>query len=306
MVSRTEKNKSKRQKIVKEENKEKRNKIISASFKVILVLAILIGCAFVTLRYVGNAGIVVKEESLIYSNLPINFHGVKIVQFTDLHYGTTVDTNKLKALVKKINEIEPDLILFTGDLVDRHYAISKEEQQEVKTLLNEMKASLGKYAVEGNHDKNNFNNIMKDTDFIILDNNYDLIYNKDYTPILITGIGSSTLKNMDIDKAFQYFKEEGALQDIFVISLMHEPDNLDSILEQYKVDLALAGHSHNGQVRLPFAPALVKVDGAKKYYEEKYVINDTKLFISGGIGTSNYPFRLFNHPSMNFIRLRQY
>lgn len=306
MVSRTEKNKSKRQKIVKEENKEKRNKIISASFKVILVLAILIGCAFVTLRYVGNAGIVVKEESLIYSNLPINFHGVKIVQFTDLHYGTTVDTNKLNALVKKINEIEPDLILFTGDLVDRHYAISKEEQQEVKTLLNEMKASLGKYAVEGNHDKNNFNNIMKDTDFIILDNNYDLIYNKDYTPILITGIGSSTLKNMDIDKAFQYFKEEGALQDIFVISLMHEPDNLDSILEQYKVDLALAGHSHNGQVRLPFAPALVKVDGAKKYYEEKYVINDTKLFISGGIGTSNYPFRLFNHPSMNFIRLRQY
>lgn len=306
MVSRTEKNKSKRQKIVKEENKEKRNKIISASFKVILVLAILIGCAFVTLRYVGNAGIVVKEESLIYSNLPINFHGVKIIQFTDLHYGTTVDTNKLKTLVKKINEIEPDLIIFTGDLVDRHYAISKEEQQEVKTLLNEMKASLGKYAVEGNHDKNNFNNIMKDTDFIILDNNYDLIYNKDYTPILITGIGSSTLKNMDIDKAFQYFKEEGALQDIFVISLMHEPDNLDAILEQYKVDLALAGHSHNGQVRLPFAPALVKVDGAKKYYEEKYVINDTKLFISGGIGTSNYPFRLFNHPSINFIRLRQY
>lgn len=306
MVSRTEKNKSKRQKIVKEENKEKRNRIISASFKVVLVLAILIGCAFITLRYIGNAGIVVKEKSIVYSNLPSNFHGVKIVQFTDLHYGTTVDTNKLKALVKKINELEPDLIVFTGDLVDRHYAISKEEQQEVKTLLNEMKASLGKYAVEGNHDKNNFNNIMKDTDFIILDNNYDLIYNKDYTPILITGIGSSTLKNMDIDKAFQYFKEEGALQDIFVISLMHEPDNLDAILEQYKVDLALAGHSHNGQVRLPFAPALVKVDGAKKYYEKEYTVGDTKLLISGGIGTSNYPFRLFNHPSINFIRLRQY
>ena len=306
MVTRTEKNKSKRKKIIKEENREKRNKALSVSFKIFIWLLLIFSIIFIILRYVGNFGLVIKEKAVINSNIPNNFHGVKIVHFTDLHYGTTIKTNELKSIVKKINNLNPDLIIFTGDLIDKHYSINKTEQEEVKKLLNKMNATLGKYAVEGNHDKKNFDKIMKDTDFIVLDNNYDLIYNDGYEPILITGIGSSLLKNVDIDKAFDYFNIENSNQDIFTISLLHEPDNIDSILEKYKVDLALSGHSHNGQVRLPFAPALVKVIGAKKYYEAEYKINNTKLFISEGIGTSIYPFRLFNHPSINFIRLRQY
>jgi len=306
MVSRTEKNKSKRKKIIKEEQKEKRSKFISATFKALIWLFIIFASLFIILRYVGNYGLVVKENSLVYSKLPESFQGIKIIQFTDLHYGTTIKTKEFKKIVNKINEVKPDIIVFTGDLVDKNYSIKKEEQEELKELLNDMSASLGKYAVQGNHDKKNFDNIMKDTDFIVLDNSYDLIYNEGYTPILITGIGSSILKHTDINKAFNYFEEENANQDIFVISLLHEPDNIDTILEQYHVDLAFAGHSHNGQVRLPFTPALVKVQGAKKYYESEYDINNTKLFISGGIGTSNYPFRLFNHPSINLIRLRQY
>lgn len=306
MVSRTEKNKSKRKKIIKEEQKIKRAKIINVTTKVVLFLLIILAVAFITLRYIGTSGLIINETSLVYSDLPEHFHGTKIVQFTDLHYGTTVKTKELKKLVDKINEIKPDIILFTGDLVDRHYSITQKEQEEMKRELNRMNASLGKYAVQGNHDKKYFNNIMKDTDFIVLDNNYDLIYKDEYSPILITGLGSSLLKNMDIDKAYSYFEEENANENIFVLSILHEPDSIDTILEQYKVDLAFAGHSHNGQVRLPFTPAIVKVLGAKKYYEKEYDIGDTKLFISGGIGTSKYPFRLFNHPSINLIRLRQY
>ena len=305
-VSRLEKNKSKRTKIIKEDKKEKRKKIINTSFKITLWLSIIIMSLFIIFRYIGNYGLIVKEQSLIYSSLPSSFHGIKIIQFSDLHYGTTIKTKELKKIVEKINNIRPDIIVFTGDLIDKNYSITKQETENVKELLNKMNATLGKYAVQGNHDKKNFNNIMKDTNFIVLDNSYDLIYNEGYDPILITGIGSSLLKNNDIDKAFNYFNEENANQDIFTINILHEPDIIDTILEKYKVDLAFAGHSHNGQIRLPFTPALVKVKGAKKYYEEKYDINSTKLFISGGIGTSNYPFRLFNHPSINLIRLRQY
>ncbi len=304
MISRTEKNKNKRKKIIKEEQKEKRNKMIIITLKILLIIVILISLAFVILRYVGNLGLVVKEESLVYSNLPENFHGLKIVHFSDLHYGSTIKTKKLNKIVDKINDIKPDIIVFTGDLVDKNYQMTEKDKEEVKELLTNMKAKLGKYAVQGNHDKNNFDTIMKDTDFIVLENSYDLIYNEGYTPILITGIGSSTLNNVDIDKAFYYFKQENINQDIFTISLMHEPDNLDQILEKYTPNLVFAGHSHNGQVRLPFAPALVKVEGAKKYYEARYTIHDTELFVSGGLGTSNYPFRLFNHPSINLIRLR--
>lgn len=304
MLSRTEKNKSKRKEINKEERKEKRKKITTSFVKVTMLIIIILSVSYLILRYIGNYGLVVKEESLTYENLPENFHGLKIIHFTDLHYGTVVNTKKLKEIVNKINNINPDIILFTGDLVDRHCSLDNNEKQEIVTLLNDLDAKLGKYATEGNHDKKYFNSIMKDTDFMVLENSYDLIYSEGFTPILITGIGSSTLNNVDIDKAFSYFKEENNNKDIFTISLLHEPDNIDRILENYKIDLAFSGHSHNGQVRLPFTEALVKVDGAKKYYEEKYIINNTTLFISGGIGTSNYPFRLFNHPSINFIRLR--
>ncbi len=304
MVSRTEKNKSKRKEINKEENKEKRKKILNSTFKVLMCIAIIISIAYIILRYVGNYGLVVKEESLVYESLPENFHGLKIIQFSDLHYGTTVDTKKLESIVNKINSINPDIILFTGDLIDRTYPINNKEIEQVTELLNKLKAKLGKYATEGDHDKKYFNTIIKNTDFIYLENSYELIYKEGYTPILITGIGSSNLNNTDIDKAFSYFKEENSNKDIFTIAIMHEPDNIDLMLESYNVNLAFAGHSHNGQVRLPFTEALVKVTGAKKYYEEKHIINNTTLFISGGIGTSIYPFRLFNHPSINFIRLR--
>ena len=306
MVNRTEKNKIKRKKIIQEEKKETRKKVLNVTIKVLIWLFIIVAILFIILRYVGNYGLVVKEEAVISSNLPENFHGTKIIHFTDLHYGTSIKTKELKKIVKNINDIKPDLIIFTGDLVDKHYSITKKESSELTEQLNKLTASLGKYAVQGNHDRKNFNNIMKDTDFIVLDNTYDLIYKDNNNPILITGIGSSRLKQMDIDKAYSYFKEDNSNQSIYTISLLHEPDSIDTILESYKVDLALAGHSHNGQIRLPFTPALVKVLGAKKYYEAKYEINDTKLFVSGGIGTSKYPFRLFNHPSINLIRLRQY
>ena len=276
MVSRTEKNKKKRKIINKETQKEKREKSLKRIMKIFIIVVIILTCMYVTLRYIGNLGLFVKESSVVSEKLPENFHGIKIIHFTDLHYGTTVDTERLKEIKNKINKLNPDIIIFTGDLVDRHYSITSKEIEEVKILLNEMTAALGKYAVQGNHDKKNFDNIMKDTDFITLDNSYDLIYKDDNNPILITGIGSSTLNNTDIDKAFHHFAEEGSNKDIFTISIMHEPDNIDEIKEKYNVDIALAGHSHNGQVRLPFIPALVKVKGAQKYYEATYTIDNTK------------------------------
>ena len=237
MLSRTEKNKDKRKKIDKEKNKEKRERRTKIIFKILLVLAIVLISMYITLRYIGNLGLFIKESAVINNKVTDSFHGIKIVQFTDLHYGTTVDTKRLEEIKNKINNLNPDIIVFTGDLVDRHYSITKKESEEVKTLLTEMKATLGKYAVQGNHDKNNFDNIMKDTDFIVLDNSYDLIYKDDNNPILITGIGSSTLNNTDIDKAFYYFTDEASNKEIFTIAIMHEPDNIDEMLEKYNVDL---------------------------------------------------------------------
>ena len=94
------------------------------------------------------------------------------------------------------------------------------------------------------------------------------------------------------------FEKDGP---IYKILLMHEPDYIDSITNN-KFDLALAGHSHSGQIRTPFGPIILP-EGAKKYHNSHYKVENTQLYISNGLGVSNYNFRLFNTPSYNIYRL---
>ena len=93
---------------------------------------------------------------------------------------------------------------------------------------------------------------------------------------------------------------EGISDDSYKIMLTHAPDVIDKL--DTMPDLILAGHSHNGQVRIPFMPPLFKVNGARIYNDEKYVLDNSLLYISGGVGTSRYPLRLFNKPSINLYR----
>lgn len=302
MISRTEKNKKTHRQIQTIESIEKSRKILSVTVKVILILIAILGISYFFLRYVGNYGIVVKEDVIHNEKIPDSFNGLKIIHFTDLHYGTTVKEKQIGALLEKVNNIQPDLIIFTGDLIDKHYKLKSKEKELIIDFLNNLDSKLGKYSVKGDEDIKDFDNIMKETDFIVLDNSYDLVYNESYNPILLVGIGSSISKNMDIDKAFNYLENNN--NEIFTISIMHEPDNIDDVLKEYSIDLALAGHSLNGQIKLPFI-RFTSMQGANNYYKEEYDVGNAKLLISGGLGTVNLPFRLFNHPSFNFIRLKK-
>ena len=86
--------------------------------------------------------------------------------------------------------------------------------------------------------------------------------------------------------------------------------NIGHIIEEIKIELNnkninlfLSGNSLNGQIRLPFLGGIIKKDGSKKYYDEKYYINNTNIFISNGLGNPKYDIRLLNTPSINFYRL---
>ena len=89
---------------------------------------------------------------------------------------------------------------------------------------------------------------------------------------------------------------------IYNILLIHEPDYIKDI-NYSKYDLILAGHSHGGQVRLPLIGSIYNPNGSKLYHNDYYKINNTDLYISSGLGTSIYDFRLFNRPSFNLYRL---
>lgn len=300
MITREEKAEQIEKEWKKEENKEKQHIIIKKTFKLLFILIILLVILLTYMNLVGTKGLIVKEYKISSTNLPESFHGFKIVHFSDLHYGTTVHEKELNNLVTKINELKPDLVVFTGDLLDKNKNITVDEINLITKALKKITVTTSKYAIKGEEDYNkNYEKILKDSDFIIIDNNYELIYYKGNTPIMLTGTGSSIKNDYDIDKAFSYDKQD----NLYTISLIHEPDIIETITSKYKANLILAGHTHNGQIRIPFIGSMLKKEDGKKYINSHYQINNTEVYISGGIGTSNYEFRFFNHPSINFYRL---
>lgn len=271
--------------------------------RVILIIVSLFVLFILYSIFIGTKGLFVKEY-MVSSNIPDSFDGLKIVHISDIHYNRTFKEKDLKKLVDRVNLINPDIIVLTGDLLDKKIEPSDSKGLLTK-YLKQMNAKLGKYAISGNHDLkyDYYVDILKDSDFKDIDNTYELIYYKDYDPIIIAGL-SSCFDDKNIDDKLEEYKKYIAKNDVkYRILLLHEPDTIDNLSERF--DLILAGHSHNGQVRLPLIGATILPDGAKRYYEEHYTINNTELFISSGLGTSNLPLRFMNHPSINFYRINK-
>lgn len=304
MESRCEKNKQQQESIEEEEKREKRKKIAKIIFIVLILLFLLFSACYFYITYIATKRLIVKEKVVTSEKIPDSFQGLKIIQFSDIHYGSTFSLADLKEVVGEINKRNPDLVFFTGDLIDSDYELKTDEAEKIMKELKKIHVTIGKYAVSGEEDIESFQTIMNQSDFSILTNDYDLVYRNDNHPILLVGLGSLSV-NQDIDHAFRYFKEDNHNSNIYTIALFHEPDSISSIKSNYSVDLGLAGHSHNGEVRLPFIGGLSRVEGAIDYHDSFYEFDNTKLYISSGLGSSYYHMRLFNRPSISFFRLRK-
>ena len=277
---------------MKKKNKKKKNKIYYLVMLTIIAIFILILWS----RYISTTGLVIREYAVTKEELPQNFNGFKIIHFSDLHYKTTIFEDEMKKLVNTINELKPDVVTFTGDLIDKLVELDEKDIEFLSSELNRIDANIGKFAVKGNHDYSSiyFDAIMEQTDFKVMNNSSELIYYNGNSPIYLVGLDDSLEGNID----YSIINNE---QNYYSILMVHEPDVFEKV-KNNGFDLMLSGHSHNGQVRIPLIGALVKVNGAKKYYDHHYIIDECELFISGGLGTSKYKFRFLNKPSINFYR----
>ena len=269
---------------------------LKLKWKIIFSIILLLIIIYISVRFIGNIGLVVREYKITNKKLE-SFYGLKIAHFSDLHYGMSVNEKKLNIIVNKINMTKPDIVVFTGDLVDKNIKITDEIFELLVSKLSKINSKYGKYYVSGNHDKNNksYNTIMIESGFKNLNESYDVIYLNN-SKMFIGGIDTNNTLN---EKTIETLNLENY---DYKIMLSHYPDNADYLLK-YNVDLILSGHSHNGQVRLPVIGKIITPNYAKKYYDPYYKINDTLLYISGGIGNSTMNFRLFNKPSFNLYRL---
>ena len=275
--------------------------------KILLIITLLITTILLYARYIGTSGLITKEYKIEESDLPESFNGLKIIHFSDLHYLRITNTKTLKKIVKEINTINPDIVFFTGDLIDKDFTLTEDSKQELIDELKKIESKYGKYAIIGNHDimqtEEELSDIFSNSNFTLLKNSYDIIYSKNNEKIFIGGVDTYSYDKANIDATMEYFTNN---EDInYKIILSHEPDYTDIILNKYDIDLILSGHSHNDQINIPLIKTLFLPYGSQKYYKNHYKINNTNLYISSGIGQSRINMRLFNKPSINFYRINK-
>ena len=313
-MTREELNEEVNKELEKEENTRKTKKIIKSIIKIILIFIILGTIFFSYTTYISTVKVSVREYRINNNKIPDSLNGIKIMQLSDLHYGSTMFYDNLKEIVKMSNERKPDVVVFTGDLIDKKYKISQEEKEKLTKQFKNISSTLGKYAIIGDEiatlkdiiidNDDEITTIFNQSEFTILRNEYDLVFKDTNNPILLIGLSSLINNKQNIESGYSYFKQEIYNSNIFTIVLVHEPDSAEDITNSYNnTDLILAGHSHNGNIRIPFInKSVIKTNGSKKYNQDYYKINNTKLYISSGLGTPS-GIRLFCRPTISLYRL---
>lgn len=283
--------------------KEKHFGLIKFIFIIILI------CLFIFAygSYIEPKQLSIKENIIVNDNITDNFDGFKIVGLSDIHYGNNFGNTELKKLVDKVNDLNPDIVVITGDLIDDSTKMTTSMVSGISKELKRISAGSGKYIISGEDDTkfDEWENIITGGEFVNLNNGYDTIYKNGYDCILIAGVSSFSDKESIVNKNqknqnyINSFEKDGP---IYKILLMHEPDYIDE-LEDNKYDLVLSGHSHGGQINIPFINEFFIPRGATKYSSGNYRIKNSELYVSKGIGTSDINFRLFNSPTIDVYRL---
>lgn len=297
MTTREEKSKDMQNEIESDQRRKQIKDVTILLFKITFIVIIIFTSFYLYTKFISTNGLIFKEKRIISEKIHDSLNSMKIIHFSDLHFGSTIDEDDLKKIVKDINVRNPDIIIFTGDLIDKDASLSDDKIESLKMELKKLKYGISMYATVGDEDDDTSIAILNECGFIILDNSSDLIYKNSNNPIMITGL-SSIQKEQDINKAFINYQQNS---NYYHIVAMHEADTFDN-LSNYNIDLLLAGGSLNGQICLTSDICFIKKDGAEKYFKEYYKVGNTEMFISSGIGTGNPGFRIGARPSINFFR----
>ncbi|PLR97470.1 metallophosphoesterase [Bacillus sp. T33-2] len=247
----------------------------------------------------------ISRHSIKHKAIPSGFDGLKIVQFSDTHLGFQYNLAQFKELMGEINSLDPDIIFFTGDLIDNPNEFKYANQ--ITGALKKLTAPLGKFAVYGNHDHGGYGTdlyrkTMDDSGFAVLLNESRQVKLLDGSSIWIIGIDDAMLGKPDIGLAMASVPD-----DAFKILLSHAPD-LATDASIFPIQLQLSGHSHGGQIQLPFIGPLVTPPHAEKYVEGFYSVGKTDsltLYVNRGLGTTRLPFRFLSMPEVTVFTLQK-
>lgn len=259
----------------------------------------------------------VYHQTITFKTLPKAFDGLKIIQLSDLHLGSfNYDYNKLKPVIETINNLKPDYIVITGDLVN-NYAW---ELRGWDRVFNQLEAKKSKYAILGNHDYGDYSKWesieAKQENFEAIKDFYNIIgfklllntseiISEHHDEIAIIGNenwGKQPSKNYgDLQKALY------GLESVpFKILLSHDPTHwAEEVIGKTDISLTLSGHTHGMQAafqykNLQWSPIKYKF----KHWAGLYKYNQQYLYVNRGLGWLGFPARIGMRPEITIIELR--
>jgi len=253
---------------------------------------------------VSRHEISIERRTIHLNRLPEAFHGFRIVQISDFHYGEFTEPYFLREVVRHVNRLKPDAVVLNGDYVTMGYlpqARTIGNADPCAEILSGVTCSQ-RFAVLGNHDSTFARPAVVSA---LANHRLPLLYNS-YMPLerggarlWFAGTGDACSRKVDLDTAVP---KSSRTDGEPVVLMVHEPDVLPHVA-RYNVDLMLSGHTHGGQIRLPFLPPMHLPPLGKLYAEGLFRLGPTQLYVNRGVGTVVLPMRFNCPPEITEITL---
>ncbi len=254
------------------------------------ILLLILSLLFIYARFI-------EPKILLVNHTQINTgFKARYALISDIHLGIYNDASILERTLAKVKEAKVDALLIAGDFT---YEPQFDDMRKLFASFAKMKIPM--YAVLGNHDcQRPGPSIRKELEEILTEFGVHLISNKavKLNGITLLGLGSHWARDDDVSLLDYYSKEDN------LIVLTHNPDTTLDYMPYHYPDLTLAGHTHGGQVRIPYLyPKMIPVRGDILWDQGLYHIEDEKVFVSSGIGEIGLPLRFLIPPSIDILEL---
>lgn len=239
----------------------------------------------------------VERLEMTLPNLSPAFENYRVVHLTDIHADDWMTPTRLRSLVQRVNQLDPDLVALTGDFV----TIQPELYGETLAELQQLTPKDGTFAVLGNHDHWSnpqvVNQSLAEANVITLGNKVQSIV-RDGENLAIAGVDDVWVGKDNLDLVLAQLPRKGAH-----ILLAHEPDFANQSAATKAFDLQLSGHAHGGQVKLPFLGAPKLPPYGRQYPFGLYDVQGMKQYTGRGVGMVSPRVRLNARPEITVITL---
>ena len=237
----------------------------------------------------------IVEQTIPLRGLGGGFEGFRVVQLSDLHAGQWIDRAQLQRTFELARDLSPDLVVITGDFLTRGTDFI-EAAEDLTSTISILSGAVPVLAVRGNHDhgrrESTLSEVFAQTGITELENSFQTIH-RGGDILHFAGIDSVSTGHQGLGKVV-----DEAPTDAPVILLAHEPDMADFSAPTERFVLQVSGHSHGGQINLPYIRSLTLPWMGEKYPAGLYQVGNMLQYTNRGIGMTHLPFRMNCRPEI--------